>query len=491
MSGPLILLLIVLGLVALWACIKIAGRSNTATNQLASPASVTELAVSETEAAPSQALNNSLDPDVFRPLKERVLERTEGLDFFQAMRHFDPLIDLRDGDIDGARQVMQRLSYLVYEDRDTHPEQVAQFTALMCKFVQIDPLFWRELGAITPVVRERPGILQTELYSLMDVDLETARYVLYFAHETGHLVRQKKGRTYAVFLPDQVTSETAEQAWVDAIGKINGLLEAAGSAETVADKRKHVSAARQMYEDVSRSTVPPDGMRESVVQIKQILDALNVVIEAESVSKSNADAPAQIAVKLTSSVFVHETEDDRRYAELNRQATQVKSSSYAQAVVLLKEAKAIKGDSYVDTRLAKFLQSAGQFDEALSEIQWLIDRSHAWALDMFSHQPQSVLLRQRAVRRAEIYDAAVLICTRQGRPDLVTKYKHLRRVCRDAAARLDPIADADRKARDQAWKDASAQKGLQATQAFHAACQLETARNEALQDSSEEKICEK
>jgi hypothetical protein len=42
MSGPLILLLIVLGLVALWACIKIAGRSKTATDQPASPAPVPE-----------------------------------------------------------------------------------------------------------------------------------------------------------------------------------------------------------------------------------------------------------------------------------------------------------------------------------------------------------------------------------------------------------------------------------------------------------------
>ena len=123
--------------------------------------------------------------------------------FFQAARHspFDPLTYLREGDIDGARQVMQRLAYLVHEDRDTHPEQVAEFTRLMCMFVEIDPLFKAGVQAVLPVIAKSPGIRQTELYPAMNLDVELCRYVLYFAHETGHIRRVKKGNTYQVYLP--------------------------------------------------------------------------------------------------------------------------------------------------------------------------------------------------------------------------------------------------------------------------------------------------
>lgn len=126
-------------------------------------------------------------------------------DFFQQARNspFDALACLRSGDIDGARQALQKIAYLVHADKQTNPDQVRQFTKLMCMFAEIDPLFWRCLNAVKPVVQQSPGVRQTLLYEHMPVDVETARYVLYFAHETGHLVRRKKGNSYEVFLPGQ------------------------------------------------------------------------------------------------------------------------------------------------------------------------------------------------------------------------------------------------------------------------------------------------
>jgi len=142
--------------------------------------------------------------NVFEPLRARVQQRIdEAPEFFQAARHspFDPLSHLREGDIDGARQVMQRLAYMVYEDRDKHPEQTAQFTRLMCLFVEIDPLFKAGVAAALPIIAKSPGIRQTELYPSMNMDVEVCRYVLYFAHETGRIRRVKKGSTYQVYLP--------------------------------------------------------------------------------------------------------------------------------------------------------------------------------------------------------------------------------------------------------------------------------------------------
>lgn len=126
-------------------------------------------------------------------------------EFFRAARRspFDVLACLRDGDIDGARLALQKIGYMVHADKKKHPEKVRQFTELMCMFVRIDPLFWQCLNVIKPVIEHSPGMRQTALYEHLSVDVETARYVLYFAGETGHLIRRKKGNSYEIFLPGQ------------------------------------------------------------------------------------------------------------------------------------------------------------------------------------------------------------------------------------------------------------------------------------------------
>lgn len=126
-------------------------------------------------------------------------------EFFRAARRspFDVLACLDNGDIDGARLALQKIGYMVHADKDRYPDKVRQFTELMCMFVRIDPLFSQCLNVIKPVIAQSPGIRQTALYEHLSVDVETARYVLYFAGETGHLIRRKKGNSYEVFLPGQ------------------------------------------------------------------------------------------------------------------------------------------------------------------------------------------------------------------------------------------------------------------------------------------------
>ena len=96
-------------------------------------------------------------------------------------------------------------------------------------------------------------------------------------------------------------------------------------------------------------------------------------------------------------ITVHRSESQNACAALNREATQAKKAGdIDRAVALLQKAKAIAGQDYDDTRLAKFLEAAGRFDEAMVEVKWLLDNSTYWAKSFFSHQPASVLLRQKA-----------------------------------------------------------------------------------------------
>ncbi|MCL1960498.1 MAG: hypothetical protein FWG56_01675 [Desulfovibrionaceae bacterium] len=143
-------------------------------------------------------------------------------------------------------------------------------------------------------------------------------------------------------------------------------------------------------------------------------------------------------VRLTASIQFEKSEEARRYAELNRQATQAKSRSYAEAVALLQKAKAIKGDLYDDVRLAKLMQQAGQFDEAIREIKWLVSRA-AYQIDKnsahLSKQERAYFL---AVHLEKIYEAAALICRRAGDGKKQQTFEQMRAATADRAGRLEP-----------------------------------------------------
>ncbi len=136
-----------------------------------------------------------------RPWQSGTAPTTEH-DFFKAAKHgpFDALSYLRDGDIDGARLALHKISYIVHKDR---PDLKDEFTRLMTMFVQIDPIYQTGLQRAITVLIERPGLRQTQLYRAMNMDPETARYVLYFAEAKRDIVRVKSGNSYAVFLPGQ------------------------------------------------------------------------------------------------------------------------------------------------------------------------------------------------------------------------------------------------------------------------------------------------
>jgi hypothetical protein len=68
-------------------------------------------------------------------------------------------------------------------------------------FVKNDPIFIEILSAIFPVLKENPGILQTEIYKLFPkIEKNDLSYTLYFASDHGKIIRKKTGRTYSLYL---------------------------------------------------------------------------------------------------------------------------------------------------------------------------------------------------------------------------------------------------------------------------------------------------
>lgn len=149
-----------------------------------------------------------------------------------------------------------------------------------------------------------------------------------------------------------------------------------------------------------------------------------------------------------------EGEDSR----LNKQATALKKAGDLDgAIEVLRQVKALQGDLYQDTRLAKFLQHSGAIDAALTEIQWLLDHSQAWAQALFGHQPVSIIQCQRAGWCSRVHADAALICKRAKRPELQAQHEQLQERYASIRSRLKPLADADLKAKFSALEEARRQ----------------------------------
>lgn len=141
--------------------------------------------------------------------------------------------------------------------------------------------------------------------------------------------------------------------------------------------------------------------------------------------------------------------------QLDRQATALKKAGdWDGAIAALRQRKAMVGVQWQDDKLAKYLQAAGRFDEAMAEIQWLLDNSHAWAQALFSHQPTSVLLLQRTIKKGQIHDSAALICKRAKAQQLQADHERTSEACWRLVEKIKPVADADKAALANGWEEA-------------------------------------
>jgi len=106
------------------------------------------------------------------------------------------------GDYDWARQQLQQIAYSMV-GQSVSDEVRAEFTQLIVEFANEDPLYNQVMERVLPLVRDNPGMLQSQIYKGQpDHIKEQMRYVLYFANELGHIRRIQKGNSYQLELPE-------------------------------------------------------------------------------------------------------------------------------------------------------------------------------------------------------------------------------------------------------------------------------------------------
>lgn len=153
------------------------------------------------------------------------------------------------------------------------------------------------------------------------------------------------------------------------------------------------------------------------------------------------------------------------YSALNRAATAAKGEmNWEKAIALLQKAKRLRGNLYEDTRLAKFLQQAGRFDEAMIEIQWLIDHSHDCVAGI-EHQLEIASQCHHANRMFCIHREAALICKREKRKVLQVLHESEYERWQLLNEKLRRRVEAVTKQRSREWKAARAE-GPAAMQAY-------------------------
>lgn len=100
-------------------------------------------------------------------------------------------------------------------------ESIRQFNALndfeYCKLLQFatniytrfvietDPLYREYLKEILPIIEANQGILQTDIYNKINLNKENISYAFYFAEVEGLIKREKKGRSYQLYLNKNIS----------------------------------------------------------------------------------------------------------------------------------------------------------------------------------------------------------------------------------------------------------------------------------------------
>jgi hypothetical protein len=121
----------------------------------------------------------------------------------------------RNGDYLGARVFhMQCVESL---KRSGASEELEAAKKEYADFVRRDPFFNKLLSVFLEGIKQNPGILQSDITKkfedmewgeLRNIDRpfskDDIRYVFYFTEEFGHLIRQKSGRSYRLYLPEQL-----------------------------------------------------------------------------------------------------------------------------------------------------------------------------------------------------------------------------------------------------------------------------------------------
>jgi len=107
----------------------------------------------------------------------------------------------RKGDFYFARTWIQKLAYTLHKE-DAPPAVHDKFKEVVARFAKDDPLYASIMSSVRPAIATQPGIIQSQLMKQFPQFLpEEFRYVMYYGEVTGEILREKKGRSYALTLP--------------------------------------------------------------------------------------------------------------------------------------------------------------------------------------------------------------------------------------------------------------------------------------------------
>lgn len=110
---------------------------------------------------------------------------------------------VREGRLDEARSALQKIAYGMVGPNVAQAEKDG-FRKLMTAFAADDPLMQQALPMLLDLIRSQPGLQQSKIYaSAAQWDVETVRYVLYFAEQLGAVRRVKHGSSYRLYAPDE------------------------------------------------------------------------------------------------------------------------------------------------------------------------------------------------------------------------------------------------------------------------------------------------
>jgi hypothetical protein len=141
----------------------------------------------------------------------------------EALHHLNMAINLELAkDFLGARmhymQCMEQMRNL--KDTEEYKAVYKQYE----NFVSRDPVFHKLTEGLIKVIKQNPGILQSEITKRLDpletwgqiqfynrnISRDDIYYALYFMEKLGYITRTKKGRSYELYLKEDAVFKVAE-----------------------------------------------------------------------------------------------------------------------------------------------------------------------------------------------------------------------------------------------------------------------------------------
>ena len=111
----------------------------------------------------------------------------------------------RSKDCKSARDQLQTLAYTMV-DESVQQEVSDLLLQMKADFTREDPLYRDAMAKLLPMVQANPGMIQSGIYKGQPDEIkEQIRSALYWADILGHIRREKKGSSYRLFPPENVT----------------------------------------------------------------------------------------------------------------------------------------------------------------------------------------------------------------------------------------------------------------------------------------------